>query len=523
MILFSTTLDTTERLTKDSFIKLLFKSIRESPYEENIIPNLEWHGERSAFFGNEDLSLSIEDYRKENIVAARYEKRQEDGAVWDTDYVFDVGSSKLAIRLERSYSEDALKRDGNFSTPYFIKYLIDAGAIAADGDLEIDYVPLIMDEETERMIEAVRSGNAEHRLPIILITAVNHAEELGDIKHLAHNLKGVAHVILKQEEKFESVAFEDTENAEAVEGAEGEGDAEKKLAKPSCTAEIFYPNNALKSQAFTHNQNSISDAFRLRIVNETIRYTNAQLVEDRLTWSGVKSLILSEAMERVRAEMLKKDEEKRAAEEAASQIRETMDEEVAKHKEAAVKEAKAEAREIIGAFDEEWNKLNEQFENMRKDYARVTAENQGLTAKLYAQGSTPIIYEGKEEDLYPGEIRDLVMSILEMALASGRIKGSRALDIINDVLESNESGHSNLEKTEAVVNLLNTYNRMEGPVRQELQDIGFEINEEGKHYKLKFYGDGRYTTTIAKTPSGGTRGAQNAAHEARGVLYVVEK
>lgn len=38
-------------------------------------------------------------------------------------------------------------------------------------------------------------------------------------------------------------------------------------------------------------------------------------------------------------------------------------------------------------------------------------------------------------------------------------------------------------------------------MRQQLLELGFEVTEEGKHYRLTYYGDGRYKTTIAKTGS----------------------
>ena len=34
----------------------------------------------------------------------------------------------------------------------------------------------------------------------------------------------------------------------------------------------------------------------------------------------------------------------------------------------------------------------------------------------------------------------------------------------------------------------------------------FEITEDGKHYQLTYYGDGRYKTTIAKTGSDWSEG-----------------
>ncbi len=38
------------------------------------------------------LSLAIEEYRNGNTIAVRYEKKDEDGVVWDTDYAEDFTS-----------------------------------------------------------------------------------------------------------------------------------------------------------------------------------------------------------------------------------------------------------------------------------------------------------------------------------------------------------------------------------------------------------------------------------------------
>lgn len=52
---------------------------------------------------------------------------------------------------------------------------------------------------------------------------------------------------------------------------------------------------------------------------------------------------------------------------------------------------------------------------------------------------------------------------------------------------------------------------MSGTLRQQLMDLGFVITEEGKHYRLTYYGDGRYKTTFAKTGSDHREGRNNAA------------
>ena len=48
---------------------------------------------------------------------------------------------------------------------------------------------------------------------------------------------------------------------------------------------------------------------------------------------------------------------------------------------------------------------------------------------------------------------------------------------------------------------LKGYKNVSKSMRRMLSEMGFIIEEEGKHYKLIYYGDPRYWTTLAKTPS----------------------
>ena len=50
-------------------------------------------------------------------------------------------------------------------------------------------------------------------------------------------------------------------------------------------------------------------------------------------------------------------------------------------------------------------------------------------------------------------------------------------------------------------NLLKAYSGMSAKLRQELEALGFVISEDGKHYKMTYYGDARYYNTLSKTPS----------------------
>ncbi len=85
-------------MTKDNFVRLVIEWNQRSPHIENVIPNIVWNGERNIRFGNENIWLDIEEYRNKNIIAVRYEKRESDGIIWDTDYVMNFSDMKMSVR-----------------------------------------------------------------------------------------------------------------------------------------------------------------------------------------------------------------------------------------------------------------------------------------------------------------------------------------------------------------------------------------------------------------------------------------
>ena len=81
MLLFSTILDINDTMTKDVFIRLVIEWNQGSPHVENIINGIHWSGERNIRYGEDGKWLDIEEYRNQNIIAVRYEKRENDGTI----------------------------------------------------------------------------------------------------------------------------------------------------------------------------------------------------------------------------------------------------------------------------------------------------------------------------------------------------------------------------------------------------------------------------------------------------------
>ena len=68
------------------------------------------------------------------------------------------------------------------------------------------------------------------------------------------------------------------------------------------------------------------------------------------------------------------------------------------------------------------------------------------------------------------------------------------------------------EYREALKGALRAYRTMDGKTRKTLEGMGFSISEDGKHYKLIFQNDDRYTFPLAKSGSD-YRGGLNAASD----------
>lgn len=169
MQLFSTVLKIDGKMTKEDFIRLVVEWNQTSPYPENVIPNLSWNGEYSVRCGTDTLWLEIEELKKQQIVAVRYEKHDADGVIWDTDYIMNFKEMKMAIRLDRSYLEEALKVDPAFSTPHFITMLIQKKYLKKDNGLDVLRTPLLVNEENAAVVTDFLHGRNRYRLPLVLI------------------------------------------------------------------------------------------------------------------------------------------------------------------------------------------------------------------------------------------------------------------------------------------------------------------------------------------------------------------
>ena len=502
MLLFSCILDIDDSMTQDAFIQLVIEWNQKSPHANTVIQDIVWKGERNIRYGSDGLWLNIEEYRNQNIIAVRYEKKGDDGFVWDTDYVMNFNSMKMAVRLDRSYTEDALDAAPQFATPYFITLLIERGYIKNDGNLPVLRDPIYVEETNLDLITNIINGVSHYRLPVVYITKTNNDEDPVNVKSLASRLKGVAHVLVQKSKKTNARIKEATSGKNEYYGSIG----------------IYFPSKAAGYRRYLHRSTPGYDRFLSeKVFRAVIQFGNAQMVETLFTWQGVNNALLLDRLISNRQERLAAEKAQKAAEAEAAKLIDTLDEEERRIREEAIAAAKAEANELLGSFDEEMNKLQDQIKELTRVNEGLQAENQGLKTKIDSSDAVPVLFMGDEFEFYQGEIKDLLLAALTEALKT-TVPKSRRAHIISDIIRNNDYQKLSLTKAEELKKLLNNYDRMSDKTKQELKNLGFEIKEEGKHYKITYYGDGRYQTSFSKTPSD-RRTGKNIAQQTIKIVF----
>lgn len=459
MLLFSTLLSIKKTMTEDDFIRLVIEWNQENPHPDNVIPGIVWNGERNIRYGDENLWLEIIEYHDKNIIAVRYEKRAADGAVWDTDYVMNFHDMILAIRLDRSYLESALSINPNFSAPHFIKLLIDKGYLIDDDDLAVSYEPHIVEDDELQKLAAIINEERKYRLPIVYVSKTYSGENPVDVQKMAKKLKGIAHVLVQKGGWQNSELRELTDDRNEFYGAVG----------------IYYPNQAMEHRKFLYRLYEGRDnALMEKVISSVIHYSNLQMVDMLYTWSGVNNSLL-------RDRYSSKEKERLAAEYETAKTRD-------------------EADQLIASVDEEILRLRQQIERLTNANDALTLENTGLRMKLDASSDVPVIFYGEEEEFFHGEISDMILNIISEALRNTQCN-TRRYDVLSDILAKNNYEGLLDSKASEVKTVFRDYKTLSSATRQFLKDLGFTITEDGKHYRLTYYGDGRYNTTIAKTGS----------------------
>lgn len=452
MVIYSTKISVKKELTREKFADMVVLWNQGTYSDKFDLSNVSDYTDLSL--NQNGKTLVINELSEQSTIQARFQK-EEEGVVWTTYFILNYVEHKLAVYLSRETTDELESFTPTFHPPKFIKMIINEG-LASDDIFSVNGQPQMMKLHDIDLVRDLYSGKLHTNLPVVYVT--KNWEEKYPLKTqiLANELSGVAHVLIECDPRI---------------GARLSREGVKTVKRGQIG--IFYPSAGFGCKVFSLKERETAADLQAKVLGNAYRYSIQRHKGYMYTWEGVQN-------ERLKLR------NKAALEERYKYETERSD--------------------LYNIFDEQLKHNEAEIETLNKKVMALEAENNGLRSKLMSiNQSVPLLTYGLEDDLYNNEIKEIIVSSLKETLKTLPAKARRR-DVIEDIIECNETNKVSEQKADEIKRILKGYTKMDNSLMKELEDFGFRVEVDSRHYKLTYFGDSRYTATLSKTSSDGRSG-----------------
>ena len=472
MLVFLTQFPTNAQFDKNAFFETVIRWNQGSQYDkfENLART---YGGYQQHWAEGAKTLKIDDIPEKGIIASRFTKENEHG-VWTTDFILNCEQHRITVRVALETTELTTDFSPSYYCPYFVKLIIGGGYAGQDGNLAIQQKPHLIGDNATHLLNDLMAGRGGYLIPSVVIMRKDERILLSDdadaIENLAFKLQGIAHII-----EASGVDISSTPGNPFFDEATSE----------SGGIFISFPHLNMPIKKFSLPAED----------EEAIKFTIVKIIDEVHSYHMMRSGV--DTWEDFQNEKLHLQNKLLLA------------------KKETVEDDNRDLRELYNLIDAQLKKNEENSSELNRKVQKLTAENEGLRTKLKLMdiNEVPILCSGREQDMYPGEIREIILEILTNFMKKNCRSGTRRFDIIKDLLKNNEYHHIPPQRRDRIKAAFKGYRTLDNTLRNELKELGFVITEDGKHYKMTYYSDNRYVVTIPKTASDGRRGGANIASE----------
>ncbi|MBK8097626.1 MAG: hypothetical protein IPK26_10995 [Planctomycetes bacterium] len=414
----------------------------------------EWNTQR----GVDRLDVLSHSSATVDAAAVRYTKTDGD-LEWVTTIVFsrEADSSWVGIRVSCECTNPA-RRLPPAKKPVVVRTLLNDLGGGADAALDVLNVAHRLDNADVDLAARLLTGRTKCRLPVVYVSSGFDGGYTLDCDRLASDLAGMAHVVVEPNRPF-SLRLKLDVGDENVYGG---------------TIGVYWPDGAGRRSFFLGGAHDTPGDLAHAIIDEVRSALVNRRSLDRCTWSAVQTLVSRSALDALKA--------------AGSQ----------------------EVDKYCDEFDKELKAKDDLLRGAEKEIGRLQAEIRKYEARA-PMGAGLVLRTGTESDLFESEIADIVRDAMEDA-ASRVTADSRRAHVLAAILAANAVGGAAGKMRERVKDLLRGMTTVDAKIRRGLEDLGFAIDDDGKHYKIVFKSDDRYTFTLPKSGSD-HRGGLNAASD----------
>lgn len=450
MLSFATEFPVASSATTNNFLAAVREWLLGSPHTafeaidlEGFDAQVEWSARKS----NEQIESLRFDSSITNTAAVRYTKI-DSGLEWVSTIVFLEGSPAGWIGVRTSCeSQHPSVRLPVARKPIFVRTFLSRLNGGIDGELTVSAsARQLANSEVSLAVRCI-SGQAGCRLPIVYVSARFQGGHTVNGDALADSLAGMAHVIVEPNRAFSVRLMQDVKSENVYGGAVG----------------IYWPDGGGRRSFFPGRQFESSAELERAVVDEVrLALVNRRPLA-RTTWASVQ-------------------------------------EQISRYNYSLLRSAGSTAiEEYIQNFDKELKAKQHELDDAEREISRLQAENRRYQAQSPMQSGLSL-KTSPEQDLFPGEIRGIVCEALADSIL--RVpEDSRRQHVLKSLVAANPTtGEAETIRSRLKV-LLRDFRGMDAKVKSALQELGFDISEDGKHIKVVFQGDDRYTFTMPKSGS----------------------
>ena len=443
--------------------------------------------------GGELLQTLIARQPDTTVAGIRY-SRQEEHLTWITTVVFsrrhkargngagnadlpDIGAPEtdtapagdawLGIRIECTSSLPQahlpVERD-----PAIVPALLNALGGGQDGPLRVSGQPRLLAGHELPLAADLILGYSDHRLPIVYVSACFQPGHAIDPWRLASRLAGRAHVVVEPGNSFSRQLQALAESTNVYGGTVG----------------IYWPEGGEPRRFYLGTLYQTAAELGDAIQEDLHRTLRQRRPLPRCTWAHLREQVSQKTI---------------AALKSAGSL--------------SIDDCIRSFGEEIAAKEQLLQEAEEEIERLRQEL------RQELRQREIRPGDDNILLSpGTERNFYDQEILGIVLD----ALADARKyvpPDSRRHHVLQSIVGANPLPHRTANAhRDALKNLLRGTSTLDARIRRGLESMGFRISNGGKHYKLVYQEDDRYTYTLPKSGSD-HRGGLNAANDIGRLMF----
>jgi len=459
MLSFATEFPVETTRTSVDFLVAVREWLLGSPhtsFEESDLSEMDAKDEFSAKKSNELIEALKYASISSDMAAIRYTKLDR-GLEWVSTIVFSRGQPTSWIGIRTSCeSQHPAARLPVARKPVFVQTFLTRLGGGTDGEIKVQAIPLRLANSDIPLAARSMSGRAGCRLPLVYVSARFQGGHIVNVDSLAEALAGMAHVLVEPNRAFSVRLMNEVNSQNVYGGAIG----------------VYWPEGGGRRSFFLHHESESPAEMECAVVEEIRSALANRRPLARVTWSAVQELISRRTFTALRDQ------------------------------------GSTEVQKYVDEFDKELKSKQEKIEDAEREISRLEAEVRRYQAQTPMQSGL-VLQTAPEQDLYAGELLGVVRDAIADAVTRVTEDGRRQ-HILNSIVQANPPTGEAEAMRNRLKALLRDFRSMDAKVRSALQAMGFDISEEGKHYKIVFQGDDRYTFTMPKSGSD-HRGGLNLA------------